>query len=122
MAIVHVISASDIAIAQPITESAEGMNVTGNQTTSDLVPYSNPNLGFSLEYPSDWRKESLNFISPQGGIGNRAPEIMSITSEVRPTSDYSLDSYTECKKADISKEQEQETGELNQETTKSFGP
>jgi hypothetical protein len=27
MAIVHVISASDIAIAQPITESAEGMNV-----------------------------------------------------------------------------------------------
>jgi hypothetical protein len=45
------------------------MNVTGNQTsTSDLVPYSNPNLGFSLEYLSDWGKESLNFISPQGGI------------------------------------------------------
>ena len=82
------------------------MNVTGNQTsTSDLVPYSNPNLGFSLEYLSDWRKESLNFISPQGGIDNRAPEIMSITLEVLPTSDYSLDSYTECKKADISKEQ-----------------
>ena len=99
------------------------MNVTGNQTsTSDLVPYSNPTLGFSLEYLSDWGKESLNFISPQGGIDNRAPEIMSITSEVLPTSDYSLDSYTECKKADISKEQEQETGELNQETTKSFGP
>ena len=74
------------------------MNVTGNQTsTSDLVLYSNPNLGFSLEYPSDWRKEeSLTFISPQGGIGNRAPEIMSITSEVLPTSDYSLDSYTEA--------------------------
>jgi hypothetical protein len=51
------------ATAHPITESAEGMNVTGNQaSTSDLVPYSKPNLGFSLEYPSDWRKESLNFI------------------------------------------------------------
>jgi hypothetical protein len=47
---------------------------------------------------------------------------MSITSKVLPTSDYSLDSYTECKKADMSKEQEQETGELNQETTKSFSP
>lgn len=72
MAIVHVISASDIAIAQPITESAGGMNVTGNQTsTSHLVLYRNPNLKFSLEYPSDWRKEeSLTFISPQGGIGN----------------------------------------------------
>lgn len=33
MAIVYVISASEIAIAQPITESAGGMNVTGN-----LVP------------------------------------------------------------------------------------
>jgi hypothetical protein len=55
------------------------MNVTGNQTsTRDLVPYSNPNLGFSLECLSDWRKESPNFISPQGGIDNRAPEIMSI--------------------------------------------
>ena len=66
-------------------------------------------------------KGESEFYSPQGGIGNRAPKIMSITSEVLPTSDYSLDSYTECKKADISKEQEQETGEINQETTKSFG-
>jgi hypothetical protein len=42
------------------------------------------------------------------------------TSEVLPTSDYSLDSYTECKKADISKEQEQETGELKPGNNKIF--
>jgi hypothetical protein len=103
MAISHVISASNditnIAIAQPtLTESSRGMNVTGNQTNiSDLVSYSNPNLGFSLEYPSEWEKEeSLTFVSPQGGIGNRTPEVISITTEVLPTSNYSLDSYTEA--------------------------
>jgi hypothetical protein len=103
MAISHVISASNditnIAIAQPtLTESSRGMNVTGNQTNiSDLVSYSNPNLGFSLEYPSEWEKEeSLTFVSPQGGIGNRTPEVISITTEVLPTSDFSLDSYTEA--------------------------
>jgi hypothetical protein len=103
MAISHVISASNditnIAIAQPtLTESSRGMNVTGNQTNiSDLVSYSNPNLGFSLEYQSEWEKEeSLTFVSPQGGIGNRTPEVISITTEVLPTSDFSLDSYTEA--------------------------
>jgi hypothetical protein len=103
MAISHVISASNditnIAIAQPtLAESSRGMNVTGNQTNiSDLVSYSNPNLGFSLEYPSEWEKEeSLTFVSPQGGIGNRTPEVISITTEVLPTSDFSLDSYTEA--------------------------
>jgi hypothetical protein len=103
MAISHVISASNditnIAIAQPtLTESSRGINVTGNQTNiSDLVSYSNPNLGFSLEYPSEWEKEeSLTFVSPQGGIGNRTPEVISITTEVLPTSNYSLDSYTEA--------------------------
>jgi hypothetical protein len=37
------------------------MSMSGNQTmdsaASDLVPYNNPNLGFSLEYPSDRQKE-----------------------------------------------------------------
>jgi hypothetical protein len=76
MSIVHVISASNdipnIAIAQSLTESSGGMNITGNQTmdptgTNDLIPYINPNLGFSLGYPSDWQKEeSLTFISPTG--------------------------------------------------------
>jgi hypothetical protein len=50
------------------------MSMSGNQTmdsaASDLVPYNNPNLGFSLEYPSDWQKEeSLSFTSPQGDMG-----------------------------------------------------
>ena len=61
--------------AQPLTEPLEGIDTAGNQTvasndTSDLISYSNPNLGFALEYPSNWQKEeSLTFASPQGGIG-----------------------------------------------------
>jgi hypothetical protein len=83
----------NIAIAQPITQSSGG-NQTG---ISDLVPYNNPNLGFSLEYPTNWEKEeSLTFVSPQGGIGNRTPEVISITTEVLPTSDFNLDRYTEA--------------------------
>jgi hypothetical protein len=83
----------NIAIAQPITQSSGG-NQTG---ISDLVPYNNPNLGFSLEYPTNWEKEeSLTFVSPQGGIGNRTPEVISITTEVLPTSDYNLERYTEA--------------------------
>ena len=63
---------------------------------SNLIPYSNPNLGFTLEYPSNWnaKQESLVFISPQGGIGNQAPELITIDTEVLPTLDFSLDTYT----------------------------
>jgi hypothetical protein len=65
--------------------------------TSELVPYNNPNLGFSLEFPSDWQKEeSLSFTSPQGGAGNRAPEVINVVTEVLPSSDFSLDSYTDA--------------------------
>jgi hypothetical protein len=90
------------AIAQSSAESSEGISIVGNQTTAfnvtaDLATYSNPNLGFSLEYPSDWQKEeSLAFVSPQGGIDNRSPEVISITTEVLPTSDFSLDRYSEA--------------------------
>src|SRR5687768_6825734 len=61
MAITHVIYTSNgipnIAIAQP-----SGGNQTG---ISDVVPYNNTNLGFSLEYPTNWEKEeSLTFVSP----------------------------------------------------------
>jgi hypothetical protein len=96
-AIIQVIYTSNgipnIAIAQPITQSSGG-NQTG---ISDLVPYNNPNLGFSLEYPTNWEKEeSLTFVSPQGGIGNRTPEVISITTEVLPTSDFNLERYTEA--------------------------
>lgn len=70
--------------AQLLTKPSEGINAAGNQTmastsTSDLIPYSKPNLGFTLEYPSNWQKEeSLTFVLPQGGINNRAPEVISI--------------------------------------------
>jgi hypothetical protein len=89
---------SHAAAAQPLTEPPEGIDAAGNQTmasnvTSNLIPYSNP---FTLEYPSNWTKqESLTFVSPQGGVGNRAPEIIRITTEELPTSDYSLDSYSD---------------------------
>lgn len=106
MVIVHAIFTSNdittIATAQSLNRFSEGIDTSGNQTsdsidTSNLEPYSNPNLGFSLQYPSDWQKEeSLTFISPQGGVGNRGPEAISITTELLPTSNYSLDRYTEA--------------------------
>jgi hypothetical protein len=88
------------ATAQPLTAPSGGTNMSGNQTmgsstASGLVPYNNPNLGFSLEYPSDWQKEeSLSFITPQGGTGDRSPEIINVVTEVLPSSDFNLDSYT----------------------------
>jgi hypothetical protein len=96
------VAISHAAAAQPLTEPPEGIDTAGNRTmasnvTSNLIPYSNPNLGFTLEYPSNWTKqESLAFVSPQGGIGNRSPEVISITTEVLPTSDFSLDRYSEA--------------------------
>jgi hypothetical protein len=106
MVIAHAIFTSNditnIATAQSLNRLPEGIDTSGNQTTdsidtSNLEPYSNPNLGFSLQYPADWQKEeSLTFISPQGGVGNRSPEAISITTELLPTSNYSLDRYTEA--------------------------
>ena len=106
VAIIHVIISSNVitntAIAQALTEPTEGTDIAGNQTitstgTSDLIPYRNPNLGFTLEYPSNWQKEeSLTLVSPQGGIDNRSPEVISITTELLPTSNYNLDRYTEA--------------------------
>lgn len=90
------------ATAQPLTEPSGGMSMPGNQTmgspnATGLAPYNNPNLGFSLEYPSDWEKEeSLSLTSPQGGMGNRAPEVISVVTEVLPSSNFSLDSYTDA--------------------------
>jgi hypothetical protein len=104
--VAHVISVSNnipyVATAQSPTRPSEETGTAGNQTTtsddtSEPVQYSNPNLGFLLEYPSNWQKEeSLSFTSPQGGINNRVPEVITITTEVLPTSDFSLDSYSEA--------------------------
>jgi hypothetical protein len=93
-----------VANAQPLTSPSGGMNMSmsGNQTiglpdTGSLASYNNPNLGFSLEYPSDWQKEeSLSFTSPQGGVGDRAPEVINVVTEVLPSSNFSLDSYTDA--------------------------
>jgi hypothetical protein len=90
------------ATAQPLTAPSGGTNMSGNQTmgsstASGLVPYNNPNLGFSLEYPSDWQKdESLSFTTPQGGTSDRSPEVINVVTEVLPSSNFSLDSYTDA--------------------------
>jgi hypothetical protein len=106
MVIAHAIfTSNDItntATAQSLNRLPERINTSENQTmdsidTRNLEPYSNPNLGFSLQYPAEWQKEeSLTFISPQGGVGNRGPEAISITTELLPTSNYTLDRYTEA--------------------------
>jgi hypothetical protein len=100
------------ATAQPVNKTSEG-DKSGNQTTDlgslmvtndtatttmgNLIPYSNPSFGFTLEFPSNWQKEeSLTFVSPQGGIDNQSPEVISIDTEVLPTSDFSLDTYSEA--------------------------
>jgi hypothetical protein len=68
--VTHVISVSNnipyVAAAQSPAGPSEGIGTAGNQTmasndTSDLVQYSNPNLGFLLEYPSNWQKEEKSF-------------------------------------------------------------
>ena len=97
--------------AQPVNETSEGTDISGNQTMDlasltlindtatmgNLIPYNNTSFGFTLEFPSNWQKEeSLTFVSPQGGIDNEYPEIISINSEVLPTSDFSLDTYSEA--------------------------
>jgi hypothetical protein len=88
------------ATAQPINETSEGIVTSGNQTmglggTGDLVPYSNPNLGFSLEFPSNWQKqETLRFLSPGIGLVG-SPEAISVLTEEVPTLNYTVDNYTE---------------------------
>jgi hypothetical protein len=92
------------ATAQQLTAPSGGMNMSmstnqtmGSSSASALVPYNNPNLGFSLEYPSDWQKEeSLSFTTPQAGTGDRSPEVINVVTEVLPSSNFSLDSYTDA--------------------------
>lgn len=97
------------SLRQPLLGPSEGMNLsmsrnqtTGSPTPSGLALYNNPNLGFSLEYPTDWRKEeSLSFTSPQGGTSDRAPEVINVVTEVLPSSDFSLDSYIDAARGQV---------------------
>ena len=58
----------------------EGEN--GENAMSGLLVYDNPNLGFTLEYPSDWvKEESLSFISPRLSVSDEAPESIAVTTE-----------------------------------------
>lgn len=65
--------------------------------TSDLIPYSNPNLGFALESIELAKGRGSYFRLPQGRINNRAPQVINIIdTEVLPTSDFSIDTYSEA--------------------------
>jgi PsbP-like protein len=79
----------------------ESMFDTNGSTMGNMIPYNNPSLGFSLEYPSDWQKDDSQpdaptLISPPGGSGNMAPEIINVGTEVLPSSNFGLDSYTDA--------------------------
>ena len=79
----------------------ESMFDTNGSTMGNMIPYNNPSLGFSLEYPSDWQKDDSQpdaptLISPPDGSRNMAPEIINIGTEVLPSSNFGLDSYTDA--------------------------
>jgi hypothetical protein len=60
-------------------------NDTATTTMGNLIPYSNPSFGFTLEFPSNWQKEeSLILVSPQGGIDKQSPEVINIDTEMLP--------------------------------------
>lgn len=67
----------------PLSTSLAQTNETAIPTKETLL-YDNPNLGFTLEYPSNWTKdESITFVSPMSKT-DEAPESISITTEVIP--------------------------------------
>lgn len=94
-------------LSELISISHAQSNDTVEQTESFI--YDNPNLGFTLEYPSDWSKEeSLTFVSPpptsslpskdtsNGTISatNLTPESIAVTTEVL-ISNITLEKYSE---------------------------
>ena len=101
------ISGSIGGLSELISTSYAQSNDTVEQTESLI--YDNPNLGFTLEYPSDWSKEeSLTFVSPppssslpseDGSNGtmsttNLTPESIAVTTEVL-VSNITLEEYSE---------------------------
>ncbi|MDQ4073518.1 MAG: DUF1795 domain-containing protein [Thermoproteota archaeon] len=69
---------------------------SNNSTSlSNSLVYENPNLGYTLEYPSEWAKdESLSFISPMSSALDEAPESIAITTESVPQN-MTLEEYGE---------------------------
>jgi serine/threonine-protein kinase len=62
---------------------------------SELLVFDNSNLGFTLEYPSDWiKEESLSFISPRLSISDEAPESIAVTTEPN-ISNLTLQEYSD---------------------------
>ena len=69
--------------------------IDGEDGMSELLVYDNPNLGFTLEYPSDWiKEESLSFISPRLSISDEAPESIAVTTEPN-LSNLTLEEYSD---------------------------
>ena len=68
---------------------------SGENDTSELLAYDNPNLGFTLEYPAEWiKEESLSFISPRLSVSDEAPESISVTTEPN-LSNLTLEEYSD---------------------------
>lgn len=103
---VGIVGSTDV-LSELISISHAQSNDTAEQTESFI--YDNPNLGFTLEYPSDWSKEeSLTFVSPpptsslpsedtsNGTISatNLTPESIAVTTEVL-ISNITLEEYSE---------------------------
>jgi eukaryotic-like serine/threonine-protein kinase len=88
-----------LSIALPfcLVESmpASMAQINSEDEMSESLIYDNPNLGFTLEYPSDWMKEeSLSFISPRLSISDKAPESIAVTTEPN-LSNLTLEEYSD---------------------------
>jgi serine/threonine-protein kinase len=69
--------------------------INSEDEMSESLIYDNPNLGFTLEYPSDWiKEESLSFISPRLSISDEAPESIAVTTEPN-LSNLTLEEYSD---------------------------
>lgn len=86
-----------IALSFCLVESmpASMAQINSEAVMSESLMYDNPNLGFTLEYPSDWiKEESLSFISPRLSISDEAPESIAVTTEPN-FSNLTLDEYSD---------------------------
>lgn len=91
-------SASELESVMPSIPPST--DVTNGTYLSNTLVYENSDLGFSLQYPSEWSKAesfsppSVSFQSPRTSITDQAPESIAITTELI-TSGISLESYSD---------------------------